>query len=65
VNFQYGWDDTFEEDLLKLQALFVNPSTEVFTENYLLQQSVHCYTKFYYILQQLWLTGFLILENQS
>ncbi|OYD95688.1 hypothetical protein CDG76_12180 [Nostoc sp. 'Peltigera membranacea cyanobiont' 210A] len=31
MNFQYGWDDTFEEDLLKLQALFVNPSTEVFT----------------------------------
>ncbi|RCJ16183.1 hypothetical protein A6V25_31515 [Nostoc sp. ATCC 53789] len=48
MNFQYEWDDTFEEDLLKLRASVVNPSTEASTDNFLLQKSVHCSKKFYY-----------------
>ncbi|MBN3872097.1 MAG: hypothetical protein HWQ23_17955 [Nostoc sp. JL33] len=48
MNFQYGWDDSFEEDLLKLRASVANASTEASTDNSLPQQSVHCSTKLYY-----------------
>lgn len=64
MNFQDEWDDTFEADLLKLRASVANAFTEVSLDNSLPQKSVDCSTHLL-LLQELCLTGFLILENQS